>query len=340
MKKYVGSLFLLICIVVICLIISVVPHKKQTIQIPAKMLPPDETVQISVSMPVESSPCPEGATCGALVIPDNPPGTIKFYGSLENSECYSPLDPKCLVDRTAEVVGGQITHTYTVPPNTYMHTGAVLNNTYNLKDIQINGTPVTTFASLGKQYNMWPVACLIVRDSQTRVVTIDGNPNCHARAYSLRIRVTGGSNNKNPFKDLIAPYTGTKAGEEIKLQTSLWLNPMPGGIWQSMPWDPRFEAYTEFFPTILSDQSAYFALYHPSRNPVAAPGTYEPAFGTFADVMDPKTGQILCSSELVHYLDIDQSPGYWFAAVIDGINPANSCVIQGVDTRGVVVTGP
>ena len=321
-------------ILIILAIIVFGPRQKPTIQTPEKISPLTETVKISVSLPVGNSSCPEGALCNPLV----PPGSAQTYGSLESfdklgtGECYSPRDPKCLVDRSALVNGGLLSTTYSVPAKTYFHIGAVVGNRFNLANIQINGSPVTTFGSLGEKYNMWPVACFIVNDNQT----IGTNPNCKAKAYSLRIRVTGGSNTKNPFKDPIAPYTGTQPGEDIRFQTSLWQNPTPDGIWQRMVWDAANSAYTEYFPTVLSDQSAYFVTFHPSRNNyVTTPGKYETGFGVYADVIPFSGGKVLCTSELVHYLDMDPGPGVWPAAVIEGINSNTGCVIQGTDTRAV-----
>lgn len=313
---------------------------------------PTEVSTVTVSFPM----CPEGALCSALVTPGVPPGTIDTYGTIENGQCYDPHNVTCRVPRTAQVVGGNLNITYTVPVNTFLHIGFVLANQIRVDGIRINGILLTTFGALGTAPNQWPVACLIINRDQAGVVTVGGNPACTAQVSRLRLVITGDSGGSGaignytngtystPYDDTLVPYTGAKPGEDFRLQTSLWADPSPGGIWQQLVWDAAMNAYTETFFSVLNTQAASFNVHHPSREPTCAGATpacpYVPEFGIYADIMPAAGGAVQCTTQLVHYEDFDPTAAFWIGETTTGINTTTHCVTQGADTRGIVVSGP
>jgi len=311
---------------------------------------PADVSTVTISFPM----CPEGALCSALVSPGVPPGTIDTYGTVENGQCYDPHNVTCRVPRTAQVVGGNLNITYTVPVNTYMHIGYVLANQIRVDGIRINGTALTTFGALGTAPNQWPVACFIVNRDQAGVVTVGGNPACTAQISRLRLVITGDSGGSGlgnytngtyntPYDDWSVPYTGA-AGEDIRLQTSLWADPSPGGVWQQVVWDAAMNAYTETFFSVLNTQAVTFNVHHPSRAPECSGATpacnYVPGTGIYADIMPAAGGAVQCTTQLVHYEDFDPTAAYWIGETTTGINTVSHCVTQGADTRGILVTGP
>ncbi|HDQ22347.1 MAG TPA: hypothetical protein ENN28_00035 [Candidatus Uhrbacteria bacterium] len=311
---------------------------------------PKQVTEVTVGIPLNE----EDLWQPTLVTPGVPPGTIEVFGTIESRVCYDPYSG-CAVDRTSQVVGGVLNISYTVPVNTYLHIGYALDNQLRFDGITINGvplynlpamdgTPITNIGMLGGAPNNYGVACFIVNRNQDGVVSVNGNPGCNQTPYRLRIRVTG-DNNANgvydaPFDDTLVPLTGSQAGEEYRYQTSLWLDPMPGGIWQTLVWDPATTSYSETYYSVLSSQAMWFGVHNPCRDPLAPPGCYEPRFGVWADVIPFGGGGVLCSTNLVHYEDVDTGAGFWIVALTDGISTATNCILQGADTRGVVVSGP
>jgi len=311
---------------------------------------PKDMVDITVGIPYPG----DGNMHANLVTPGVPPGTIAVFGTIEDRTCYDPF-AGCAVDRTGQVVGGVLQINYTVPANTNLHIAYGLDNQLRFDGITINGTglynlaapdgtAVTNIGLLGTAPNQYGVACFIVNRDEAGNVSVHGNANCDQTPYRLRIRVTG-DNNANgafdmPFDDTLVPLTGAQAGEEYRYQTSLWLDPMPGSVWQQLVWDPATTSYSETYYSVLAGQAMWFGIHNPCRDPLAPAGCYEPRFGVWADVMPFGGGAVQCQTNLVHYEDTDTGAGVWVVALTDGINPGTNCIMQGADTRGIVVSGP
>ena len=336
MKKFVGFL---VGVFVICLFVFSVreykgqkplPQKSETVQA--------KTVNITISIPVEQS--------ANQTIPSVPPGQIYLYGPMLsmnnlsiNNLNMNNVNPANGIDYSSQVVGGQLNSTFAVPEKRPLIIGDSLNNQNRVNNIRVNGELVTSYGVLGAPPYQFPVTCFTVQRYDSGFVKIEGCDSHKSKLFKLRIRATGDDNGNgkynSPFDDLLVPYRGNPK-EDIRIETSLWRNPLPGGIWQYMIWDKTLKAYSAIFQNILADQSAYFAIHHPDRRS-ETPGTYETAFGVFADVMDAKTDDVLCTSKLVHYLNFGTSSNPHFVAVIDGINTANGCVIQGANTMAIVI---
>lgn len=313
--------------------------------VPARA-PKKDMVTITVSIKVASSSC-SGEMCAELVTPGVPPGTIDVFGTIESRVCYDPY-AGCAVDRSSEVVGEVLNHNYTVPLETPLHIAHAQDNQLRFDGISINGTnlynlpaadgtAITNIGLLGTAPNQYGVACFIVHRDEADVISVTGNPACNESPYQLRIRVTG-DNNANgafdmPFDDTLVPLTGSQAGEEYRYQTSLWLDPMPGGAWQQLVWDPGTNSYSETYYSVLAGQAMWFGIHNPCRDPLAPAGCYEPRFGVWVDVMPFTGGAPLSSTNLVHYEDTDTGAGFWVTALTDGINTTTNAIIQGADTR-------
>ena len=317
---------------------------------------PADTADVIFSFPNPN--CPEGAICSALVTPGVPPGIIDTYGTVESEQCYDPHNLACRVPRTGQVVGGNLNITYTVPINTYLDIGYVLANQIRVDGIRIQGTLLTSFGALGTAPNQFPVACFIVRRDQAGAITVGTNPGCTAIVKRLRLVVSGDSggvgissytnnvyNGTSSFDDGIVPYTGLQAGEDIRITTSLWANPTPGGVWQALVWDATANAYTETFYSVLANQAAFFTIHHPSRDPLcmgASPACdYVPGYGAYLDNQPLGGGVSSCTTQLIHYIDLDPSANYWIGITTTGFNTtAPNCVTQGAETRGLPISAP
>jgi len=350
-KKMLGWWILCMCLIAAIVFICTLPHKKQTSQTPEKISPPSETIQISVSIPALS--CPEG-NCGSPITPGVPPGTIKIAGTIENDQCLDVFatNPSCWIDRSAEVIGGTLFRSYTVRAGNPYHIIYSLENQRRVDQIRVNGTLLTSFGVLGTPPYQWVVACFIPEKDKNDKLIISPNPNCTAQIAQVRLVFTGDSGGSGsigsytngaynmPYDDPQVPFFDGKKEGPIHLQTSYWEDPKPSGVWQTWAWNTELNAYTETFYSVATTQSAYFTIYNPCRNPLAPKGCHEPGFGVYVDVMPVGGGAIQCTTQLVHYEDLDPSAKNWYGAVISGINNTTHCATQGADTRSVVVAGP
>ena len=268
---------------------------------------------------------------------------IWLYGTVINRTQYWP---SVAVDYTAQVVGGNLTVTFFLPIGTYLHIGYSLGNpatglqnrvdniSFNSGQYPAAGNPAT-YSVLGTAPNQWPVLCLIANRDQDSASTITGNPNCTAVLRQVVIRVTGNSTN-NIYDDTILPYTGAQPGEQVRIQTNLW---MSTAILPDMTWVPADAAYEYVFYTVADTQGFWVHLDRPSREPTAPPGTYEPELGgSFIDIKPLGGGaNVICSAELVNWNDVDPGAGYWYAAYGNG----SACPFAPTtDNRAFVVTGP
>lgn len=141
-----------------------------------------ETVNITVEIPV-----------GSWSIKDAP-GAIATYGTSEDLPCYDPHSSECRVDRSAQVVGGRLIYTLTVPADTSLDIGYIYNGQANIEGIKVNGTLLNTYAIRSYSSNRgkyaaaeWIVACFIVNENGD----INGDPECTAKARPLQIRTSG-----------------------------------------------------------------------------------------------------------------------------------------------------
>jgi len=306
----------------------------------------DDCDEITMSLGVNT--CPEGAQC--IVTPGVPPGTIKIAGTIESGQCWDARNLACWADRSNEVAGGQLVHSYTIRIGDPYHIVYSLANQMRVDGIRINNTPLTSFGVLGTGSSQWAVACFIPQRDQGGTITIQPNPNCTAQIRRVRLVITGDTGGSGigsytngtynmPYDDSEVPYNGD---EEMRLETSYWELPRPGvpPVWQTIVWDGGMSAYTETFYSVATTQGAYFGIQHPCRDPLAPPGCYMAAFGAYLDVMPVGGGAVQCTTQLWHYIDVDLGPGFWYDAIITGINPATNCVTQDGDTRGIVVPGP
>jgi len=314
--------------------------------------PPSDGETTAVNLEInEITTCPPGVSC--LVTPGVPPGTIKLAGTIESGQCWDVFAtaPSCWVDRSGEVVGGTLNHSYTVRIGDPYHIVYSLANQRRVDSIRINGIALTSFGILGTAPYQWVVACFIPQRDQTGLITINNNPNCTAQVSQARLVYTGDTGGSGaigsytnsaynmPYDDSAVPYNGAAEGT-IHLQTSYWENPNPGGVWQTWVWNGAMNAYTETFFSVATTQGAYFTVYHPCRDPLAPPGCNSPGFGVYLDVMPLGGGAVQCTTQLVHYEDVDPDVTFWYGATITGINNATHCATQGADTRGIVVGGP
>jgi hypothetical protein len=285
-----------------------------------------------------------------LVTPGVPPGTIKLAGTIESGQCWDVFAtaPSCWVDRSSEVVGGVLNHSYTVRAGDPYHIVYSLANQRRVDQIRVNGVALTSYGVLGTAPYQWVVACFIPQRDQAGAITINPNANCTAQVRQVTLVYTGdtgGSGTGNytngvynmPYDDSAVPYNGIIEGP-IHLQASYWESPNPGGVWQTWTY---VAGYTETFYSVATTQSAYWTIYHNCRDPLAPPGCSTAGIGAYVDVRNVGGGAILCTTQLVHYDDLDPSaPGYWYGPVITGINPTTGCATQDIDTRGIVVGGP
>jgi hypothetical protein len=335
MKKVVGFL---VGVFIICLIVFAV-HKGK------KPLPQNEiseTVNINVSIPAESPI--------SWTTPGVPPGSIKLNGSMIDEQCQDAFNAKCWVDYSSQVVGGTLNFTFTAQEDKSYTLVYSLSGERRVDKISVNGKTLTSFGVLGTSPYQWVVACFIPHREQTGALTINPNPNCEAQIVQVRLVYTGDTGGSGigsytngeynmPFDDPISPFNGKKEGP-IHLQTSYWDDPNPNGKKQIWVWEEKMQAYTATFHSVATDQAALISVYHNCRNPLAKQDCHEPGFGLYSDVMPVGGGAIQCTTQLVHYNDIDPSPNYWMAAIITGINNATHCITQGADTRGMVISGP
>ncbi|MFA5187911.1 MAG: hypothetical protein WC460_00940 [Patescibacteria group bacterium] len=275
-----------------------------------------------------------------LVTPGSPPAEIYIYSSIVNRQNTDPMHG---INYSAQVVGGVLSVSITVPKNTYLSIGYSLANQNRVDNIRLNSVLLTGYKTLGTALDQYPVACFIINVDENNAVTVGSNPTCTETLYRLRVRVTGDTNGNNvydplTFDDPIIPYTGLQAGEDIRIQTSYWRTPTPGGIWQRLLWDVPTLSYSETFFSVLSGQSAWLTIHHPARDVTAPPGTYEHGYGVYADVIASTGGSTLCTTQLVHYIDFTIGADYWIGMEIQGINTTSNCVNQGGDTRGTPIT--
>ena len=274
-----------------------------------------------------------------LVTPGAPPSEVYIYGGIVNRQNTDPVNG---INYSGQVINGVLTVSITVPKNTYLEIGYSLANQNRVDNIRLNGILLTGFKTLGTALNQYPVACFIINVDESNVALVGSNPTCTETAYRVRIRVTGDTNGNNvydplTFDDPIIPYTGLQPGEDIRIQTSYWRVPTPGGAWQRLLFDAATTSYPETFFSVLSGQSAWLTIHHPARSQTAPPGTYEHGYGVHADVSAVTGGATLCTTQLVRYIDFQIGAGYWIGMEIQGINTTSNCIIQGADTRGTPV---
>ncbi|MCX6746013.1 MAG: hypothetical protein NTX00_03250 [Candidatus Parcubacteria bacterium] len=322
---------------------------------PIDGVPPDPTDTTSIDVGISVDPgqvqqCPTGIICSKLVTPGVPPGTIKVCGTIENQQCWDAFatTPSCWVDRSGEVVGGQLHHSYTVPIETPLHMEYSLANQKRVDGITINGTALTSFGVLGTAPYQWVAACFIIHRDQAGVITVGTNTNCTAQVRQARLVYTGDTGGSGaigsytnsvyntPYDDPMVPFNGTLEGP-IKFQAGYWELPNPGTppVWQTWVWNAALSAYTETFFSVATTQATYWTIFHPCRDPLAPPGSYCPGFGAYLDVMPLGGGAVQCTTQLVNYNDMDAGAGFWPGIYITGINPATGCATQGADTRGI-----
>ena len=291
---------------------------------------------------------------------------ISLYGTLLGPEHSTP---ETAVDYSNQVVGGKLSARFRVPSHTGFDVGyklgIPLNNYQDRVDgILINGVDSNSYAIKGiipgKDFSHLPlredhitltstngvktksdpellskehlVKCFQVVRSWYGKVLITGSQDCSLTGNDLRqvvIRVTGRSENKL-FDDTILPYNGTQPNEAIVMMSSL--SSEPSLI--RMPWNPVDQAYEYTFYNVGKHQSFWVHLNRPSREKKAPPGSTEPEFGgSYVDFRPIGGGPIICSSELVHWADLDPGAGHWYAAIVNG----SACpVAQGPDTRNLI----
>jgi len=344
MKKIVGILVGISLICWITFVIYVSDGYKGKKPLPQNEV--SETVNITVSIP--ASNCPDG-NCGSPITPGVPPGSIKLNGSVIDEQCQDAFKPQCWVDYSSQVVGGMLNFTFTAQEDKAYTLVYSLSGERRVDKIQVNGKTLTSFGVLGTSPYQWVVACFIVHKEQTGRFIINPDPTCTAQITQVRLVYTGDtggdrgndySNGKYdmPYDDPTLPYNGKKEGL-IYLQTSYWDNPNPNGKRQIWVWDEKMHAYTATFYSVATTQAALFSVYHDCRDPLAPKECSVPGFGLYLDVLTSDGKSVQCTRQLVHYVDVDPTIKYHFAAEIEGFSD-RGCVIQRADTRGAVVTGP
>lgn len=304
---------------------------------------------------LEENGC-SGEICGQLLTPGVPPGTIELYGTLiginelSDRGCYSPWDPTCVVDYSGDVSGGELSTTFDSPIGTLVHMAYILEGKMRADSITVSvGADSYTFTQsciLGdpNSYYTWFVISFMIQRDQDGVETIVPNPACVAEMYRVQLQVNGDSNT-DAFDDTILPYDGSTEGPMLMV-SSLYND--GSGTQQTMAtFNAGLQAWTEDLYMAATDTSASIpmsaavSIYRSSREPTAPPGASEPELGGVRLVTyNVGGGSPLCTTELEHWEDIDTAAGFFYAGLIERLDPTSHCVVQQADNRAAIIGGP
>ena len=195
MKRFTG---VLVGIFVICLIgfviytIGLGIHEyKARNPIPQKSEAVQKTVTVTISIPVNL------ITADGVPEADGVPGAIETFGTSEDLPCFDPHSQGCRVIRSAQVVGGNLNYTLTVPVDTPLDIGYLRGGQKRADNIRVEGKLLNTFAAMGYSSSRgryaarkWPVACFIASQDKSRKVTINDDPECTAQVTLIKLTIT------------------------------------------------------------------------------------------------------------------------------------------------------
>lgn len=240
------------------------------------------------------------------------------------------------------VSGGQFTGTFTIPVGQTWHLGYETNGKRAAHNITIGSTPMTRACILGDPatYSTWGVVSFMVNRDENGVVTVVENPNCTAIPVVAQIRRDGDSANPLYDDEPFLPYDGTSEGPML-LNSSMaeWPVQQTMATFVSPAWVEPFYMYaTGTGDPIINN--AWFSLYQDAvRRSIVPPiNTEEPGLGGFKLVVYDMVGttQLCASTELVHWLDIDQTAGNFYAAHVERIDSTSMCPVQLGDNRNEI----
>jgi len=159
MKKFIGFL---VGVFIICLVVFSVreykgqkplPQKNETVQA--------KTVTVTISIPIHR---PQHTEDKIFLngVELHSPGWLHTFGKIEDLKCTNPHDMRCLVDRTAQVVGDVLNVTYNLPENVETNIGYEIGlELITANGITANGEPLTSLKVMGISPKQWKVACFI-----------------------------------------------------------------------------------------------------------------------------------------------------------------------------------
>ncbi len=108
---------------------------------------------------------------------------VEVFGTMVDRICYSPFDPACLRDYSAQVSGGRLTAKFTVPINAQLHFGYRVNSQFYTDNTSINGVAMTGACLLNPtdKNGSWPVISFKVEQVDKNLLAIFQNPNCQQK---------------------------------------------------------------------------------------------------------------------------------------------------------------
>jgi hypothetical protein len=172
------------------------------------------------------------------------------------------------------------------------------------------------------------VACFLFNRDQDGVVNIDPNPNCWDDAFTLTLEMSGDANPGATY-DVVNPFDGT---QNIQVSSSLAYDTSVENVIGS--WTGT--QYTATYPDVTTGGGMYFVAL---KDPDLIPGPWEPFGGVYLRAFKTAGGACNVRTELVHLVDIDPGPGYWYAWVVEGVN-ADCTLDQLADNRTDVLGTP
>jgi len=183
-KKLFKNFFFLVC--AICLVgYAIHEYKSHNPATKGNLDDKIKMIVITISIPVSS-----GATDGV-------PGAIETFGTSEDLPCFDPRSSGCRIDRSAQVVGGNLNYTLKVPAKTPLDIGYILGNQLRADNIRVSGTLLNTFSVMGYSSNRgkyesskWFVACFIADENQAGAVIVTGDPDCTALTQPIKLEYT------------------------------------------------------------------------------------------------------------------------------------------------------